>query len=70
MEIKVLFTTIEDLEKEIQNLRDFRERYADLISGRRDPNDDEQELERLGILSDTQHTLDNLLFNMKNADTE
>jgi len=68
--MKINFTTIEDLEKEIQKFREFRERYNDLISGRREPNDDEEELERLGVLSDTQCELENLLFNMKEADEQ
>ena len=67
MKISSLFTTVESLENEIQNFKEFRERYVDVISGRREPNDDDRELERLGLLSDINCTLDGLLDEMKKS---
>lgn len=70
MKISSLFTTVESLENEIQNFKEFRERYVDVISGRREPNDDDRELERLGVLSDVNCTLDGLLSEMKKSNKQ
>lgn len=58
------------IKKDLKKFKKFKHRYLEIISGRRTPNDDEKELERIGVLLDIQMVLENLVCSLKNAEKQ
>ena len=68
MKINFNYCGSDELESDLIFLGKFKERYLDVISGRREVNDDEQELTRLKWLLDAEGTLAELLRVVKEAE--
>ena len=68
MKIDFNYCGSDELESDLLFLRKFKDRYLDVISGRREVNDDEEELTRLKWLLDAEGTLAELLREVKEAE--
>lgn len=68
MKIDFNYCGSDEIESDVLFLRKFKDRYLDLISGRRGVNDDDEELTRLKWLLDAEGTLAELLRVVKEAE--
>jgi hypothetical protein len=70
MKINFDYCESADLKEDLENFRKFKNHYLDIITGRRSPNDDDEELERLVWLLDAETRLENLYCSLVEAETE
>jgi hypothetical protein len=59
-----------EVKQDLENLKKFKERYLDYMSGRREINDDGEELERLKFLLNAEETIENLYESLVEAEKE
>lgn len=70
MKINFGYCETADVKNDLENLRKFKDRYIDLITNRRAPNDDDEELLRLKWLLDAEMTIENLHHCLVEAEKE
>ena len=58
----------DEIKKDLENIRSFKNRWISLISGWSDVNDDEEDLKRTQTILEAELVLENLLFALEEAE--
>lgn len=70
MKIDFNFYGSTEVKEDLDNLAKFKNRYLDYMSGRREMNDDNEELDRLKFLLNAEETIENLYHCLVKAEKE
>ena len=68
MNINFTLCGTDEIKKDLENIRSFKNRWLSLISGWRDINDDEEDLKRTQTILAAELVLENLLFDLEEAE--
>ncbi|NCA80223.1 MAG: hypothetical protein EOM76_08590 [Sphingobacteriia bacterium] len=68
MKINFNLCEIDEIKKDLESIRSFKDRWISLISGWRNINDDEEDLKRTQTILEAELVLENILFAMEEAE--
>lgn len=68
MKINFNLCGIDEIKKDLESIRSFKDRWISLISGWRNINDDEEDLKRTQTILEAELVLENILFAMEEAE--